>query len=255
MTKHISLNLGGAWNSRDVASITNIKPGVLLRSANLAKLSNSGQEKLLELGVTDVIDLRSEREIKQDGIDKLPASINSHFLSIDAGDVSNLKGTLGGSIAESVKMLMSGENAEQFGEDYMTDMYKKMVADPVSAKKFADGLKIIANAKGATLVHCTAGKDRTGVLVALALLILKVDEDLIKEDYMYSNNSVDTLQASIGASNGQSKFIRSMLEVRPRYLSSAWDEAKSHYTNVDDFLNKNNFTEADRQKLRNKFKV
>ena len=116
-------------------------------------------------------------------------------------------------------------------------------------------MKIIANAKGATLVHCTAGKDRTGVLVALALLILKVDEDLIKEDYMYSNNSVDTLQASIGASNGQSKFIRSMLEVRPRYLSSAWNEAKSHYTNVDDFLNKNNFTEADRQKLRNKFKV
>ena len=102
MTKHISLNLGGAWNSRDVASITNIKPGVLLRSANLAKLSNSGQEKLLELGVTDVIDLRSEREIKQDGIDKLPASINYHFLPIDPGDVSNLKGTLGGSIAESV---------------------------------------------------------------------------------------------------------------------------------------------------------
>ena len=54
MTKHISLNLGGAWNSRDVASITNIKPGVLLRSANLAKLSNSGQEKLLELGVKQI---------------------------------------------------------------------------------------------------------------------------------------------------------------------------------------------------------
>ena len=255
MTKHVSLNLSGTWNSRDVASITNIKPDVLLRSASLAKLSKSGQAKLLEMGVTDVIDLRSEREIRDDGIDKLPASINSHILSIDAGDVSNLKGTLGADIGESIKMLMAGENAEELGADYMADMYKRMMAEPAYTKKLTDGLKIIANAKGSTLVHCTAGKDRTGVLVALVLLILKVNADLIKKDYMYSNNSVETLQASIGASNGQSKFIRSMLEVKPRYLSSAWDEANAHYANLDDFLKKNDFSEKDLQKLRNKFKI
>lgn len=253
MTKNISIGLSGSWNSRDVATITGIKPGVLLRSASLSKLSEKGQQKLLELNVTDVIDLRSEREIKNDGIDRLPPSINLHHLPIDAGDVSNFKDVLGKNIAESLKLLMANPQAEEMASEYMVKIYKQAIINPKSTEQLISALKIISSANGGTLVHCTAGKDRTGILVALTLMILNIDIDLIKQDYLYSNNSVETLEAHIGA-EGRSKFIRSMLEVHVKYLVSTWDEINKSYKSMDRFLMRNHFTEKDKQILQGKFR-
>lgn len=252
-TKFEEINLDGSWNSRDVASITGVKPGIVIRSASLTKLSPVGQKQLLDLNITDVIDLRSEREIQNDGIDQLPPAVNLHHLPIDAGDVSNFKDKLGGNIAESLQALMANPQADSFARDYMSGMYKKIISQPVSAAQLVSALKIIANAQGTTLIHCTAGKDRTGVTTMLLLYILGTDPALINQDYLYSNNYVDILQTNVGVTAG-SEFMRSMMEVHPEYLQSALDEINAQYENIDDFLTKNGLTDDDRAKLRRKFK-
>ena len=253
MTNHISLGLSGSWNSRDIATIGGVKPGVMLRSANLTKLTESGQNKLLDLNVTDVIDLRSEREVKEDGIDKLPSSISLHFLSISAGDVSNLKNVFDINTAESIKTLMADARAEQLGTDYMSQMYRLIIANPESARQIIDAVKIISSAKGATLVHCTAGKDRTGIVAALILRLLDVDSQIIMKDYLYSNNSVKTLEANVGTAAMHSRFNRALLEVRAEYLESAWSEMQGIYNNFDNFLVKNGFGKTDIDALHRKF--
>ena len=253
MTKDVSLRLEGSWNSRDVGTLTDAKKGILLRSANLANLSKEGQEKLLELGVTDVIDLRTHAEIESYGIDKLPASINLHMVPIDAGDVSKFKDAFGDSVAESLKTLMADPHAEKIGATYMTQMYRQLVGQETSAKQLVDAMKIIAAAQGATLIHCTAGKDRTGVLSALVLSVVGVLNNSIEEDYLYSNNSVETLQAHIGSHEIPPQFSQVMFGVNPQYLRAAQAEIKEHYGNIDEFLKKNDFSDDNLAQLRNKF--
>ncbi len=255
MTKEISIHLDGSWNSRDVAAITGIKPGVLYRSASLANLKTAGQERLEALNITDVIDLRSNREVTHDGTDKLPSALNLHLIPIDAGDVSNLKQTLGPNLAESLKSLMDNPQAGNMASDYMESMYRQIVTNPATARQLTNALKVITNAKGATLIHCTAGKDRTGILVSLVLHLLGVPKETILKDYLYSNNYVETLEKNVGAAQTHSKFMRSVLSVKPEYLEAALQQAETEYSSLDNFLTQNDFLEADVQALRQKFSV
>jgi protein-tyrosine phosphatase len=54
-------------------------------------------------------------------------------------------------------------------------------------------LRAIATARGAVLAHCAAGKDRTGVVVALALDAAGVDRDMIVADYLASAERIDAI--------------------------------------------------------------
>lgn len=253
MTNNISLGLTGSWNDRDVASIAGVKPNILLRSASLVDLSKEGQQKLIELNVTDVIDLRSEREIRSDGIDKLPPSVNLHQLPVDTRDLSNLKGFAGNNITESIKALMAQPDAESVAAKYMIEMYQRMITLPESATCLADVLKVVTSAKGATLIHCTAGKDRTGVAVAIILGQLSVDSALIEQDYLYSNRALQSLKDSIGVGNDPSRFINSMLEVRSEYLNAALGEIEKQAGGLDGFLANHGFSNQDKQALLSKF--
>ncbi|MUM29759.1 tyrosine-protein phosphatase, partial [Mycolicibacterium sp. CBMA 295] len=59
--------LSGAWNFRDVAGETAIRPGLLYRSSQLSQLSEDGRAVFRRLGITDVADLRSHQEVQRQG--------------------------------------------------------------------------------------------------------------------------------------------------------------------------------------------
>jgi protein-tyrosine phosphatase len=75
--------LQGAWNFRDVADSTGVlRPGRLFRSGELSDLGDDGRDELHRLGITDVADLRSRREVERHGPGRVPDGVTIHLLPI-----------------------------------------------------------------------------------------------------------------------------------------------------------------------------
>lgn len=193
------LGLEGAWNDRDSATLAGTAPGVLLRSSALFNLTEAGQQRLLDLGVSDVVDLRDPREVAANGADRVPAGVTVHQLPISAG------GQLAGAIAQGdagaqssmadamsqfAAMLQQGD-PRQLMVQFMEQTYVSIVTDGPSLRQLGATLEVIARAEGAVLVHCSAGKDRTGLAVALAGLVAGAEVADVTRDYLYSNHAAD----------------------------------------------------------------
>lgn len=152
----------GADNFRDVGGLRagagRTRSGVLYRSGNLAGLDESGISALRALGIRRIIDLRADDEISY-----APSRI--HGLDI---------------VTQRVPLFL-GSVASFFADDVALDeMYRRLVVD--SSGGVVDVVRgIIADQP--VVVHCTVGKDRTGVTVALALAAAGVDEDEVVADY------------------------------------------------------------------------
>ena len=72
--------LDGAWNFRDVADVTGLRPGRFFRSSELSLLDDEGREELRRLGIADVADLRSPREVERRGPGRVPDGVEIHSL-------------------------------------------------------------------------------------------------------------------------------------------------------------------------------
>ncbi len=173
------LSLDGAVNARVVV------PGVLLRSDNLQAVSGADVRQLLdEQGLVVVLDLRTDFEVRSEGPGPLTTvqslRIERHSLYPDAGDSSFAHATRP---ADSpFKEDLPGETATV--RAYLS--YLDLRPDSLLAS-----VRAIARATGAVLVHCAAGKDRTGVVVGLALDAAGVDREVIVADYVASAERID----------------------------------------------------------------
>src|SRR5260370_7564177 len=72
--------LNGAWNFREVADATGLRPGRFFRSSELSTLREDGRDELRRLGITDVADLRSPREVERRGRGQVPDNVAIHLL-------------------------------------------------------------------------------------------------------------------------------------------------------------------------------
>lgn len=152
----------GAVNFRDTgglpAGAAATRAGVLYRSGNLAQLDAAGVGALRGLGMRRIIDLRSDEE------------------------VSHAPSRVDGLGIETVRVpLFLGSVTSFFEEDLsLADMYRAMVDD--SADRVVEVVRGVL-ADQPVLIHCTVGKDRTGVTVALTLAAAGVDESAVIADY------------------------------------------------------------------------
>lgn len=152
----------GAVNFRDTGGLAAggsvTRSGVLYRSGNLAHLEAEGVDALRDLGVRRIIDLRADEEVRY-----APSRIE-------------------GLDVETIRVpLFLGSVASFFERDTsLAEMYRALVDD--SAARVVDVVRGMLG-RQPVLVHCTVGKDRTGVTVALALAAAGVDEDAVIADY------------------------------------------------------------------------
>ena len=152
----------GAVNFRDVgglpAGTRRTRRGVLYRSGNLAQLDEDGTAALGALGIRRIIDLRADDEV-------------AHAPSRVAGLP----------VRTQRVPLFLGSVASFFADDIPLDeMYRRLVED--SAERVVEVVRGIV-ADQPVLVHCTVGKDRTGVTVALALAAAGVESEAVIADY------------------------------------------------------------------------
>jgi protein-tyrosine phosphatase len=152
----------GAVNFRDVgglpAGTARTRSGVLFRSGNLAQLDESGVAAIAGLGIRRIIDLRDDDEVVH-----APSRIEG--LEIETQRVP----------------LFLGSVTSFFTEDIpLAEMYRRLVDD--SAERVVEVVRGIV-AVQPVLVHCTVGKDRTGVTVALTLAAAGVESEAVVADY------------------------------------------------------------------------
>lgn len=158
------LPVPGTYNFRDVGGYPveggSTRDGKLFRADALGRLGDAGKESLRELGVRVVIDLRDDFEV-----DSLPDDLDG--LDVEVLRLPVFEG--------------SGASQATIGAT-LADLYEKIVLQHRDVVVRA--LREIADTGDEpVVVHCTAGKDRTGVVVALALLAVGVDRETVLDDY------------------------------------------------------------------------
>ncbi len=177
------IELDGAVNARAVV------PGVLLRSDNLQSLSARDVAVLVDdCGLEVVLDLRTDIELVLEGPGPLTREprvrIEHHSLYPSHGntdlDADTIKPGTRPWGRDDVAKLPDEAPLVQAYIGYMHSRPDSVVA----------AVRQIAQAEGAALVHCAAGKDRTGTIVALALDASGVPRQLIAEDYLASGERI-----------------------------------------------------------------
>lgn len=196
------IDLAGAANVRDVGGLPTVdgrrtRPGVLVRADNLQGLTEADVARLLgELGVRTVIDLRSTGEVHLEGPGPLAGRAVHHHLTL----IPEAPGEPDRAEVERAVPSFADRSARRgAGPTDMTGYYLGYLQD--RPENVAQALRLLADARnGPTVVHCAAGKDRTGTVVALALSLAGVIRDAVVADYVASADRVDAVLARLQAS-------------------------------------------------------
>ncbi len=138
-------------------------------------------------------------------------------------------------ISETVRrMLTSGQLDRDHLREHMIASYRGYVTD--AAETFGDAIHAIATAgERAVLVHCTAGKDRTGFLVALLQRALGASEDAVIADYLRTNADWDRASV-VGRLPLHDDAIEPILVADADYLSAAFEEIVRVHGSIENFV-------------------
>jgi protein tyrosine/serine phosphatase len=171
-----------------------IPSGRLYRSAQLSCLAREDHEAFVALGIRTVMDLRRPYEIEE-------------FGRLAAADGFVLRDVyLRHKLWEA-----QGEADVAARARYLADRYHDLVTE--AATDIGEALRVIADpTAGPVVVHCVAGKDRTGVVIGLTLALLGVDDETIADDF----NASEPEQARL--TDWFLANVPSAHVVRPEYL-------------------------------------
>lgn len=185
------IELDGAANARVVV------PGVLLRSDNLQTLSERDVRALIDdYGLEAVIDLRTDVEVHREGPGPLSSEpdvrIEHRSLYPDSGVTTDIE-------ADLIKPWGGPDEDESPDETPTVRAYMSYLRRRPDS--IVESVRTIARSDGAVLAHCAAGKDRTGVVVAIALDAAGVDRELIVADYLATGERIVEIINGLAASD------------------------------------------------------
>lgn len=228
------VNFRTTGNIRNMEGRT-LRQGLLYRSGHLHKLKRSSFRDIERLGIREVVDLRNSKEIAQKQ-DHLPNEIiyKNYSAFEDEGD----------QLGQAKKLVLKGKVKGSDADKRMTDFYKEYVTEnPEVIRKI---ITEIMESDQPVLYHCTAGKDRTGIVTALILTILKFDRKSIYNEYLLSNNYRENLVRKRLSLANTLHFLYPKMDIQvleklswveKRYLESAFDEITRKYGSTDVYIN------------------
>ncbi len=227
------LALEGSRNFRDLGGYPavegrRVRTGRVFRSGTLAYLTPAGQRDLAALGIRTVCDLRTTRERHTEPSVALPADVQvlSWEYELDHGAVL-------GAVMQSVPQADQVRAA-------ITTFYQTAAED--FAARFARIFQLLLAGEAPLVLHCAAGKDRTGVAAALLLTALGVAPADVVADYALSDKVTDFERL---VADGESwRFLRELaVDVRaplfasePAYIEAMLQGVRERYGSVGQYL-------------------
>ncbi len=192
---HRWITLEGAVNVRDLGGLPirgggATRPRRLVRADNLQDLTETDLRVLREeIGVRDVVDLRTTSEREVEG----PAPLDDHpDVRVRHWSLLPERGDRAREVDGDVLMpWQAGPDEVPAPRSETRDVYVSYLRDRPDS--MVGALRSVAHSDGAVVVHCAAGKDRTGVVVALTLDLVDVDRDAIIADYLLTADRLDLI--------------------------------------------------------------
>ena len=234
------IEVTGSRNLRDVGGYRTmdgreLMKGLLYRSDHLSKVTKRDIEKVAALGVKTVYDLRSEEERKRDP-QRLPKIVSMEVVSLPVF-YQGLD-----PYVTARRIVVSGDVEEGEFHHLMIEAYRAYALD--FRPQWSSLLQGLAEPGTLpALIHCTYGKDRTGVAVAIILRSIGVPREKVMEDYLLSNKFWESKTDMYSClANCASCFrtprseVRALMEVRPEYLQGAFEAIDEHYGSFDNYL-------------------
>lgn len=235
------LNWDGACNIRDLGGLPTAdgqrtRDRVLVRGESLTRLTPAGREALVAYGVHTVIDLRSINEAAQWPSPFALSPARPRYLNLP---VINEDDPLG--------------QAARTAADSLGELYVAMLQH--GPAQLAPIFKALAEAEaGPVLVHCFIGKDRTGLVTALALELAGVPRAHIAEDYAASALNLQPLYVELKFGMDEDPIKR---ERQQRFLASPPEAMQTALAYLDEahggaagYLRAAGLTEAELQQVR-----
>ncbi|MGW5671743.1 tyrosine-protein phosphatase [Micromonospora sp. NPDC003776] len=226
------------FNFRDVGGLTGhdgrqVRRGRLYRSDSLHRITETDQAAFTALGIRTVIDLRRPTEVARDG--RVPAYDGLTYRHIHP---------------EHQDWATVPYDPEESLARWLADRYAALAQTGTAG--LAEAVGLIADSVNAPLVvHCVAGKDRTGVVCALTLAVLGVADDDIAADYALSTEASERFSAWVAATLPEVEqpprpYLASPAEAMSLFLT----ELREGYGSVDGYLRHAGVTDAQLDGLR-----
>lgn len=234
-------------NLRDVGgwptmSGVDLRPGTLFRSAALSDPGVATDPVVEALDLAMVVDMRTAAEVERHP-DHLP--LGAHLVQVDilastVGSFTSLAGTLPAAVTEG-RVGPDAFLADLDAGAVMRRTYEQFVTEPSARAGFAEVARTVARGgEGPTLLHCTAGKDRTGWAVATLMMAVGATRDAVFEEYLAVAPAVRALFAPdldrATAVGLDAERLRPLLDVDATYLQAAFDRVEAEFGNFEGYL-------------------
>jgi protein-tyrosine phosphatase len=197
-----------------------VRTGMVFRSGALHALTEADQERLRDLGLRVAVDLRPPEE-------QAAEPTNAPFVRIVHVPLMRGERT-------------SDPSALANGDGYLRDRYGEIVLD--RAPDIGTIFRALAQEDGLpAVIHCAAGKDRTGVVSAVLLLALGVDEGAVLDDYELTSKyaaatRVEELTQKLSGSGLPPAVIAGLLGTSRPALADAITLLHEEHGTVEDYL-------------------
>ena len=232
------LEFEGVPNFRDYGGYATacgrgLKPALLYRSGNHHRATEADLEAMAGLGLTVVVDLRRRAER-----DREPSR---RWTGFAAEVIENDIGDVGKPWEEELK---GADPTPEFFRSVSHGWYRRNPFEPRLLDLYARYFAALAATDGAVLVHCAAGKDRTGLLVALTHHLAGVHRDDLIEDFLLTNTAVPPSQIPLVAGlitrhTGKApsdEALRIAMGVHAPDLEASFEVMEARYGSLDGYL-------------------
>ncbi len=225
--------LTNAPNFRDVGGVRTadgrvLRRGIVFRSGVMDTLDGADHSRMRALGIKTIIDVRSSDELEARP-NRLPDGITTHHVPVH--DVSAAPRSIMERIANGetdglgAPMLINGNAVFATTHRAVFRRVLGLLADPNNWP---------------VVVHCTAGKDRTGFSVAALLWALDIEPDDVMRDYMRSNDALDARHRALIDTMKQRELdptvLMEMLQTAPGYLGAGLDAAIEEFGSLENWF-------------------